>query len=319
MAEQLTLDQELDALRLPEKKLETPKPEEPKLGETPAPVVEEAKPAEEPVVATLEDKLGEIEEPKPNEAPKVSDDQQKILSAIPDVQTASQLLQAAQSYDQLNSVLSNRDFDKFETMLDPGAAEGLLEHIYKKYVDTGAWVDRFISEHDPNGNPVVQQSLRAMQSKLDQVQSKLAERDRGQSEAQQRAQAQQTFATYQKHVNGLFDKIEFAPADRRWVMDALSARAGADPQIMAQLRNGNPSAVTSLFKQVVREYVNRDKSESESRAALLAAQEKKKPLLPGSQVTPTAGLPRDVKEVPKGKLDAWMDQELAALAGSRKR
>lgn len=293
---------------------------EPRLGETP-PIVGDP-PVADPAVADPLAALETIEEPKPDEAPKstLTAEQERILTLVPSSQVAEQVQQTVTNYNNFTSTFASGNYEAVEGMLEawnPAALEGFLEHIYAKRVASGEWVDRWIA--DKEGDPTTNKAVSRLERQIQQLQSELKGRSTQEQQQVQQARANQVFADYNAHVDGLFDKIKFAAGDRKWVATDLKERVSNSPQVKQAVLAGNMTAVNSLFKQAVREYVERDKATAQVKAGVLEAQAGKKPLL---QSAPQADgvLPDNVKEVPKDKLDQWQDEQLANLfAGKKKR
>ncbi len=191
-----------------------------------------------------------------------------------------------------------------------------LDHIYNPKVASGEWVDRWIQEKEVP-NPV-RSLLTPLQKQVAELQAELKTRKTGEQSAQQYNQQMKVAADYTAHVNGLFDQIKFSATDRKWVTADLNNRVMADPKVKAALNSGNMPAVNGLFKAAVRDYVQRDQQVAAGQQATLAAQEKKKAPLQTAPVTDQL-LPDDIRQVPKGQEDSWMDQALAKLGAGRKR
>lgn len=247
--------------------------------------------------------------------PQLSEEHQQILRVIPSAEAAVNLHRVAENYTNFSTAFEQGRFDEVETMFknwNSDAYDRFLENIYAKHVASGEWVDRFIDEHDGTGGKT-HKTIRALEQKIASVQTQLREKD--QTAEQQRASAaqQQAFTAYNTHVHSLLEQIKFNPNDRTWVVAALNARVANDPQILTEIRNGNVNAVNSLFKTTIREYVLRDKQVNDTEAAKIAAQGHKQAPIGGGAATETA-LPDDIRQVPKGQEDSWMDQQLGKLA-----
>lgn len=327
---ELTFDQQLEALR-PKEVVPDAKAEAPtdvlitpalELGEKPA----EAKPAEE----TLEQKLEKITaetEPKPAEEPKLSPEQQQILQAVPNVQTAQQLTQVAANYQNFTGAFERGDFEGVESMIEgwnKNASDGLKEHFYQKYVASGEWVDRWIADKENPGSKAVTHEIKTLRQQLDELKSTHAQRT--QQETTQREQQENAAVSqrYQAHLTGLFDQIEFSAADRRWVMADINAKVAGNTAVRTAIQNGNTAAVNAIFKSAVKEYVTRDQQQAEKRETTIAMQDKHKPLVAGSAMVPTTGITDEqIQSAPKPQREALrerkMDDELAALARKHKR
>ncbi len=267
----------------------------------------------------LEDALKEIEEDKPEEkpvVPEMTNDQKAILAAIPNAEVATQLYSTVQNYNNFTGAFESRDFEKvngmFETW-DKDAYDAFKDYIYDKHVASGEWVDRFIAEQEGRGGQ--HKTTKAMEKKIADLQAKVDNIGKPppvnvQAEAEKKA-----FGEYTAHIESLFEKINFSAADRRWVVADLNNRVAADAKVLAALKAGNPNAANALFKQAVRDYANRDKEVSTDKNDKIKLQTNKKLIVGGGgNQQGTDELPDDVKYVPKGKEDSWMDQQLAKLA-----
>lgn len=317
-----TLDADLAALMAPATPAAAVTPETPTLGDPAAvaPIVDGGvtPPADDPLAA-----LETIEEPKVVEEPKstLTPEQEQILKIVPSAQVAEQVAQTAANYNNFTATFERGDYQAVEAMFEawnPAAFEGFLEHVYNRKVASGEWVDRWIA--DKEGNPTTNKAVTRLEQQIKSLQTQLQGRTNQEQQTQQQQAAQKVFADYNAHVEKLFETIKFAAADRRWVKTDLDARVGNSPQVKAAIMAGNLSAANTLFKQAVREYVERDKATAAVKAGVLAGQEGKKTLL---QSAPQAvgALPSNVKEVPRDKLDEWQDQELTnlfATAGRKK-
>lgn len=326
-----TLDQQLEAL-FAEPKSPAPAGEPgdgatPKPGQQPAAVAspppakkegEQQPPAEgevDPLLKALEEiKEEKVEEPA---KPQLSDDQQKVLEAVPTVERAAELYATAQNYANFTGALEGGDFGKVEGMLqawNPQVLEGWLEHVYAQKVASGEWVDRFIAEQEGRGSQY--KGDVQLRNRVAQLETQLKEKAQTSQQSQLTQQQQQAFVNYNTHVNDLLEKINFNKADRRWVVSDLNARVAADPKVLESIRRGNVAAVNGLFKTVVKEYVTRDKEVVEQTDAKVQQQSQKKPPLGGAAATVEQPLPDDISQVPKGKEDDWMDQQLTKLKRS---
>ena len=269
----------------------------------------------------IDEQLKAIPDPEAvPEAPKLTAEQEQILRIIPSAQAAQAISEQVNGYNQFTGAFERGDYQAVEQMFtnwNPDAYNGFLEHVYAQKVASGEWVDRWIA--DKEGNPTVHRGMTALQSRIAQLESQIQKQQQERQTVEQSTRQQQTATAYVKHLDGLFDQIKFSPADRRWVTADIHNRVSADANVRAAINNGNPAAVNSLFKSAVRDYVQRDKAAAAGQQAVLAAQEQKKPLVSTSPVTSLGALPSDIKQVPKGKEDDWMDQELANLAASVRR
>lgn len=315
-----TLDQQLEALLKPETKPSgegTP----PKPDAAAQPVASPAAPiTEDPLETSLKDIP---EEPKEDaEAkPALSTEQQSILAAIPSAEVATQLYATVENYSNFTSAFEARKFEQVVGMFeawDKDAFDDFLNHVYTTKVASGEWVDRFIAEQEGGGKQ--HQGMRAMERKIAQMRAELDQKNQGQQQTVQQQHEQQAFVDYTKHVETLFEKIKFSASDRRWVVADLNARVGSNPKVLAALKAGNITAANGLFKEAVRDYVNRDKQTADATAAKVELQSQKKVPVSGGVGSPESGaLPDDIKQVPKGQEDSWMDAQLAKLAKLVKR
>lgn len=330
---QLTLDQELDALFKPAAEPSpTPQSAEPAAAaqasatEPPAETPPVEPPAEEtptppPAAETLEAKLDKIEETPTAQqaAPALTPEQQQILASVPTPQLAQSLVETAQRYQALDNAIANREFDAVEQMFAPDALDALKEHFYQKYVLGGELIDRWIA--DKEGNPTVHRGIQSLQQEVQQLKTQLADQQRGrQTQAQQEAMARVT-QNYVSHLDSLFEQIEFSKADRPWVMNAINAQVSANTPVRQAIANGNVAAVNAIFKQAVKDFISRDQAAVADKQAAInkqqARNEQHKPLTQSAAIEPTPPMPDDVRQVPKGQEDAWMDHQLAKLFGRK--
>lgn len=192
------------------------------------------------------------------------------------------------------------------------AFEGFLEHIYTQKVNSGEWVDRFIAEQEGTGQ--THQGMKTLERKIAQLQSQIEQRNQGNQQAQAQQAQQQAFTEYNKHIHSLFDQIKFAEADRRWIVADLNAKVASDPKIITAIKGGNVNAVNGLFKAAIREYATRDKQTAQKTAEKIDLQSQKKPPISGGAVSQEGALPDDIRQVPKGQEDNWMEQQFSKLA-----
>lgn len=344
---ELTMEQELEQMfsgtETPAPAGESGKGTQPKPGEKKA-AVASPPPSEDPDGSDASDagdeseaddplkkKLDEIEEEsegddKDDKAPKLSDEQQQILRAIPDAQTAANLYQVADNYKNFTGALETGKFEEVEGMLNawnPQVREGWLEHVYQKYVATGEWVDRFCEENDPKtkDNPVFK-TVRTLQKEIQELKSGQQQRQQNNQQEQQTQRVQQAFKAYNDHITGLFDQLDFNKADRKWVMADLNAKIAADPKVLESIRGGNVKAANKLFKAACREYIDRDKEVVTGKEKKLGEQGKHKPPLAsggGGAQQVEGELPDDVRQVPKDQEENWMRQQLGKLFGGKKK
>jgi len=323
---ELSIDQQLDQLF---KDTGSPDPAlspDPKaeLGTKAQPATSPAEPAKpEGETPTEEDPiekaLKEIEDPKedpPEVKPTLTPEQQTIFKAIPDAQTAVQLLKTVENYSNFTSAFEARDFKNVETMFtnwDKDAYEAFLDHVYAQKVASGEWVDRFIAEQEGRGTE--HKGMKALEQKIAKLEGKLTEKERGNQRETQAAESERVFSEYNKYVDGLFDKISTPKGDRRLIALDLKERVANDPKVIEAVRKGNMTALHGMFKTAVREFNNRDKEVAETTDTKIAQQLQKKPPLSGGAGGVTDGdLPDDVRQVPKGQEDTWLNQQLGKLA-----
>lgn len=330
---ELTLDQELEALLNPvapaaaSDKGATPeagtKPGEvasPPPAETP----KEGEPAADPLLAALE----AIPEDKPAEKPpegQLSAEQSEVLKAVPNVQVAQQLYGIAENFTNFSKAFEGGEFEKVQGMFElwnKPAYEAFLEHIYStKGIE---FVDRWIAENDPSTKGQPHKELKAIRNEVTQLKNQLAAKatnSQQETERAEKTQKTQTAVTeYNKHVHSLFEQIKFSPADRPWIMDALNARIARDPKLLEDIRGGKPAAVNKAFKEICTAYVTRDKAITTGTAEKVALQAAKVPPIAGSGAAAEipGALPDDIKQVPKGQEETWMDQQLSKLFGKKK-
>src|SRR3990167_10493542 len=320
-------DQALASVMNPETAAEPDKAAE---GQPPEPATPSAVPVESsevkplgteetPPEPTLDDKLSKIEEPEAKkEEPQLTPDQQKILSIIPNPQVAEQVQGLAVGYQNFTSKFAGGDFESVEGMLsswNPEATEAFKEHLYQKYVQNGDWVERWITEKEGKADPAVKTLTRTVES----LQAKLAADERAKQLQSHQQRVAEVGRQYETHIKNLFDLIEFADADRRWVRAAIDKLVGENKNALHAINSGQMSAINPLFKQAVKEYVERDKSTAQTKEKQKEIEAKHKALVPGGAITSTQGLPSNIKDVPKGKEDEWMDQELTALFSPKKK
>lgn len=323
-----TLDQELEGLKTSLKSKEMP-PAAPPNGapaeQGSAPLV--TSPAAEPALAEdpLEAKLKEITEPEVQAAPKFTAEQEQILRTFPDVQTAQQISSLATGFQNFSAAFEGGKFDSVEQMFEnwnKDAYDAFTEYLYNKHVANGSWVDRWISEKE--GNPAATQGVRRLEQQISALRSQLegqnqARATQAQTEANNRVQA-----AYDGHINSLFDKIEFSPADRRWVMADINNRVGASMAVRQAVQGGNLAAVNKIFKDAVKEYVQRDKETAAVKDQTIVAQAAKKPLIPGAAIVQTGAVTDEqIKAAPKAQrsalLEQQMDEGLSALMSKSRR
>ena len=251
--------------------------------------------------------------------PTLSADQERIMQLIPNAAAAERVAGLADSYTNFTGAFERGDFPAVEQMFQqwkPEVYSQFLDHIYNQKVASGEWVDRWIQEKEVP-NPV-RSLLSPLQKQVADLTAQLKGRAQQEQSAQQYNAQTKVAADYVKHVDGLFDQIKFSAADRRWVTADLNNRIMNDAGVKARLNAGQMPAVNGLFKQAVRDYVQRDQQVTTAQAATLAAQATKVAPLQTAPVTEQL-LSDDIKQVPKGQSENWMDQQLAKLGAGRKR
>ena len=314
---ELTLEQQLEALAKETNESSVKDDTTPAGGDGVPPTdASQSGDAPDPLFAKL-DELDKDPAPKPEEGPKLTADQEKILTAVPDVKTAETLYQVAEGYQNFTDALKGGKFQDVDQMIQsfsPEAHEGLLEYLYKANID--GWVERWIAEKeaakDGKTAPVLK-GLGALQTRINQLEQQLKNRSNQEQQQQSNAQFETSVQNYSNHLDGLFDRIEFSANDRPWVLSVIHNRVAADPQVKEAIRNGNPAAVNKIFAGAVREYVQRDKAVSEQKGQTLQKQTQHKPPMQTGATVTSGALPDDIKQVPKGQEDNWLDQQLGRL------
>lgn len=249
------------------------------------------------------------------DAPKIPEAQQQILNAIPTLEAARQLAQNSQYFEQLNTAIGNRDFEAVETMFDTAALEDFKDHLYQKYGET--FVDRWVAEKE--GTAPIHKGMATLERQVQQLKAQLDARGTKETEAQQKAAQGKVSQDYVAHISGLFDKIQFSSADRRWVFADINNRVAGNPNVRAQINSGNVKAVNKIFSDAVREYSTRDQAQQTEKDTKLAAQDVKKPLGPAGAIAVQSDKITDemVNAAPKSErsalLERKMNQELADL------
>ena len=274
---------------------------------------------EDPLEKALND-IKDDEQPKEEEKqPQLTGDQQAVLQAIPTPEVAQRLFGVVQNYQNFTQAFENGDFENVEAMFNnwnSAIFENFLEYIYDKHMVNGDWTERFIAEAEGRGGE--RKGIKALEAKIAKLEKKQQdERDQqqqGNTKAQQEAENKRVAQAYENYVTGLFDKIEFNKSDRKWVMQDMNSRVGGDPKLMQAVRAGNLSALNTVFKSAVREYVNSDKQVAAETDKKVADQSKHKaPISGGACSQVTDALPEDVKQVKKGQEENWMMQQLGNL------
>lgn len=330
MADEATLDSEMTSELIALLGPAAPAAAAGKTGEKAPPVASpegSEKPAgddeEDPLLKAL-DALGEEgeekkegEEGKEGDEPKaaLSDDQQAVLSVIPDIQTATNLYNVVENYNTFTTAMAEGKFEDVESMLsdwDPSVMEKWLEHIYKKHGES--LVDRFINENDPNA-PKENKDIVALRKKIQSLEDAVVTKKKTTIAETEADTTKKGIQKYNMHVNELFDKIEFNKNDRKWVVADLNNRIAGDPKLYAAVKAGDIKGVLPVFKAACKEYLNRDKEIVEAKGTKIKVQEKKK--LPMGSGAGGEGdvIPDDIKSVKKGDEDAWLDKTLNGFLG----
>lgn len=338
-ATELTLDQQLEGLKALQDSDGNPPSDAPKdpksegaqeKSPVPSPETDSGKKdndtTEEPAVdplAKLDAIKDDDEQPEDDGKKGLNPEQAKILEFIPDVQTAQELAQTAQAYQSFTGMLEKGDFKSVEGELkawNPEVMDGWLEHIYQQNIVQ--WVDRWIAETE-GGKPVAQvnKGMNALQRQIQELKDQLQERKGQETQERTKAEQMKVVNAYLGHIDSLFDQIEFAEADREYVIHAIHQRVADDSKVRDAINGGKPGAVNKIFKDEVRRFAERDKRVTESKALKQELLDKKKaPLAGGTGImSGQDSLSDDIKQVPKGQEDSWMDQQFAKLAKTLKR
>ncbi len=251
------------------------------------------------------------EEAKPN----LSSDQQAVLEAIPDIETATNLYSVVRNYNTFTTALAEGKFEDVESMLgdwNPDVIEKWTEYIYKKHGES--FVDRFINENDPNA-PKENKDIVALRKTVTALQEAISEKKKTNVQQTEAEKQQSSFQAYNKTVDAWFDKIEFSKNDRRWVTADLNQRIAADPKVLAAIKGGDPKAAKALFKTACKDYINRDKEVSEDTTKKITVQSKKKLPMGGGASEVVGEVPDDIRAVKKGEEDKWLDKALTGFLG----
>lgn len=302
---------EKDLLGDPKPATEAPKVETPPAG---APKAEK----------TLDEIIDGIEEPKPEEKPaaaQLSPEQKQVLEVFPDAQHATQALNIANGYIAFTNTIANGDFQNTEAMLEkwnPEATTGLREYFFEKYVRNGDWVDRWVAEKEGRGEE--NKDVRTLKTQVNKLEKQLETKKTEEASQAQNAQFQQTVQGFVGHVEALFKQIGADDTDKQIMWPLINAQVGSNEQVRQAMNRRDYKSVNSIFKSVSKTYFGKTKTVADSKAAKQTAQEQHKPPVQAGAMQELSGqLPSDVKEVPKGKLDDWVDQELGKLAKGRKK
>src|SRR5438093_374400 len=190
---------------------------------------------------------------KPEEKPsELTSEQKEILEAVPSKERVEQLYTVAEGYKNFTGAFESGKFDQVEAMFqdwNPKAWEGLLEHVYAKKVASGEWVDRYVSEADKDP---AKQSQRRMQQQINELQSQLKQRSSQEENNASSERQNRIVRSYVDHIDGLFDKIEFSKADRRYVAADINNLVSSNAKVRDAVNAGNVAAVNVLFKKAVR-------------------------------------------------------------------
>jgi len=284
------------------------------------------KPAEDaPKEKTIDDLLGEIEEPKPADKPaevQLSPDQKQILDTFQNPQEAAQALSLANSYMNFTGTMAKGDFASTEKMLEswnPEVAEGLKEYYYDKYVRNGDFVDRWIAEKEGRGEE--NKDVRALKGEVNKLKTQLESRKAEETNQQQTAQFQQTVQGFVAHVDSLLAKVGADDTDKQIIWSMVNAKVSADQNLKSKIHSRDYKAVNTVFKEAAKTYFTKNKVAVTTREVKQDAQAQHKPVVQAGtmQELSEQALPADIRQVPKGKEDAWLDQELGKLAKGRKK
>ena len=251
--------------------------------------------------------LDAIEEPKAEE-PAKSTDFEKVLTEV------APLVEGYQTFTQ---AFEGGDFEGVEQMLEqfaPEAHKAFMSHLYAKYIDK--WTDRWVEEKEGKRDPRVS----VLHGEVEKLKQALADRTRREQSSETRAQLAQTARNYNTYLEGLFNRVNFSKADRRWVGAEINNQIAATPALVQAVRENKFGGVAKVFKNVLTEYVGKDKAAGAAVSSLRAAQAVKQPPIQSAPVVEMEGIPDNVDDVPKDKLDSWLDMQLAKLkrAGGRK-
>lgn len=250
--------------------------------------------------------LDAIEEPKTEESISAANIDQLLAEVTP----------VMDGYQNFTKAFEGGNFEGVEQMLEqfaPEAHQAFMNHLYSKYIDK--WTDRWVEEKEGKRDPRVN----VLHNEVEKLKEALSLRAQQEQFQQTQAQLAQIAREYKTHVEGLFDKVNFSKSDRKWVTAEINNQIAADPRLVQAIRGGKFGGVAKVFKDVLVEYVGRDKVASATIANLRAAQEAKKPPIQGASLVETEGIPDDLNDVPKDKLDGWLDNQLARLKSKASR
>lgn len=328
MENETTMEQELDVLLGTETKSKSAAPavdagkpsgepgKQPGVDASPLPV---AKPEgeEDPLLKAL-DEIEEEKEETPAETPGLSTDQKSVLEAIPDIQTATNLFNVVQNYQTFTGALEGGKFEDVESMLEawnPAVLDNWLEHVYQKMVAAdGKWVERFIKEQE--GQPE-NKEFKSLKKEVDALKAQLTDKQVRTQKDEEASRQTTTYQNYNKHIEALFDKVNFSKADRKWVTADLHSRVSGDAKVLASVKAGKPEAINKLFKEACREYVNRDKEVVEQKDEKIKEQSKKKAPL-GGGAAETDNISDDINQVAKKDLETWSSRAMDKLFRTKK-
>jgi hypothetical protein len=323
MAEELTLDQQLETYfgttenaatpaAAPEGEGKTPPAVQPVEAASPQPAPET--PVEDPLLKALEG-IEEEAAPKPEEPkPQVPE----VLQLIPDVETAKHLRQIAENHANFGNAFLNGQYADVEAMFtnwNKQAFDGFLEHVYKQKVASGEWVDRYIKDNENPGGERVNTEIARLEREINALKSQGTQRQQTEQQEQARARDNATFKAFEDHVEGLFDGIKFNKADRKYVVPLIKEAVGKDPKLMTALKSGNTKAVNGVFKAAVREYVTRDKAQAAETQGKIDAQTQHKPPLGGGAGQEQSTIPDDLNQVKPEERENWMSRKLNSFLG----
>lgn len=288
----------------------------PEGSEKPAAVVETPTAEVDPFLAAIDaiEDSPVVAETPAGEKPALTPDQKAVLDAVPSVEVANSIIQVAQNYTNFTDALAAGKFGDVESMLDnwkPDVLDAWLEYIYEKKMASGEWVDRYLEGGKGRDKDVVklEKQVAALQKSLD---TKKETETETAADQQRRA----NLKSFQDHITGLFDHLNFNQSDRRWIIADLKIQIAGNPKVMAEIQAGNPKAVNTLFKNVLKEYTTRDKAVADEKGAKIETQLGKKPPIGGGGNNVVEDqIPEDIKDVKKGDEDKWLDKTLNGFLG----
>ena len=270
---------------------------------------------------TIDDLLGEIEEPKPADKPAesvLSPEQKQVLDVFPNAQEATQALNIANGYIAFTNTLAKGEYANTEAMLDkwnPEATEGLREYFFDKYVRQGnnEWVNRWIAEKE--GKSEEHKEVRALKDQIGKISKQLEARRTEETTQAQSAYQQQTVTGFVNHVESLFKTIGADETDKQIIWPLVNAQVSGNQAVRDALNRRDYKAVNTIFKTVSKTYFGKTKTAGESRAVKQEAQAQHKPVVQAGAMQELATTAEPTgKEMAGPKGDAWLDQGLARLA-----